>query len=71
MFTLQDKTAETLIGLVDRQIEPSDPVTALHHVRSTLGKVRFSLEQECKLVLSTKLAEAQIIIGEVLKEIEE
>ena len=51
-------------------VEPSDPITALHHARSTLGKVRFSLEQDNKLLLSTKLAEAQVTIGEVLKELE-
>lgn len=44
--------------------------TDLHHCLSVLGKCRGILESQNLLLLSTLLAEAQVNIMEVLKEIE-
>ena len=53
-------------------MKPAEAITALFHARSVLGGVRLTLEQleQPALRLSAKLAEAQVIVGEVLDEIE-
>ena len=53
-------------------MKPAEAITNLYHARSVLGGVRMGLEQleEPALRLSAMLAEAQVIVGEVLDEIE-
>ena len=49
-----------------------EAITNLYHARSVIGGVRMGLEQleQPALRLSAQLAEAQVIVGEVLDEIE-
>lgn len=51
-------------------MNPGETLTALAHARSVLGAVRQTLEAVDKpgLLLSTKLAAAQVTISEVLDE---
>lgn len=50
--------------------EPFTTVTDLHHCLSVLGKCRLILESQKLMLQSTVLAEAQVKIMDVLKEIE-